>query len=72
MTTTALKVDGMTCQHCVKAVQEELGQLPGVTSVEVALVPEKTSTVTVVSAGPLDQAAVAAAVAEAGYELATA
>jgi copper chaperone CopZ len=60
----------MTCGHCVKAVQEEVGALAGVTSVEVDLVPEAVSTVTVTASGPLDAAAVAAAIAEAGYNLA--
>ena len=31
------KVSGMTCQHCVAAVREEVGLLPGVRSVEVDL-----------------------------------
>ncbi|MDR1634371.1 MAG: cation transporter [Bifidobacteriaceae bacterium] len=63
-------VEGMTCQHCVKAVKEEVGALAGVTGVEVVLVPEGISTVSVTSANPLDDAAVAAAVDEAGYQLA--
>jgi copper chaperone CopZ len=60
----------MTCAHCVKAVKEELGALPGVTAVEVELVADAVSTVTVASSAPLDPAAVAAAIDEAGYELA--
>jgi copper chaperone CopZ len=60
----------MTCGHCVKAVKEELGALPGVVSVEVDLEPDAVSTVTVASSAELDPEAVAAAIDEAGYELA--
>ncbi len=66
MTTSTYTVTGMTCGHCVSAVSEEVGALPGVTEVEVDL---PTGAVTVTSDTPLDDAAVAAAVEEAGYEL---
>ncbi|MFC8429625.1 heavy-metal-associated domain-containing protein [Streptomyces sp. NPDC057253] len=59
-------VQGMTCAHCVQAVSSELGGLPGVKDVQVDLGSGK---VTVMSEEPLDSAAVAAAVDEAGYEL---
>ena len=59
----------MTCGHCVSAVTEELTQLPGVTDVTIDLVAGGTSPVTVTSEQPLDDATVAAAVDEAGYEL---
>lgn len=69
MTTTTYAVTGMTCEHCVNAVTEELSSVEGVTDVAVALVPGGTSQVTVTSPAepPLD--AVEAAVAEAGYTL---
>ena len=67
MTTSTYTVAGMTCGHCVAAVSEELGALPGVTGVDVDL---PSGGVTVTSTGQLDDAAVAAAVDEAGYELA--
>jgi copper chaperone len=66
-TTTTLHVVGMTCGHCVQAVTTELGKLAGVTHVEVDL---EGGTAVVESTEPLDDAAVAAAVDEAGYELA--
>jgi copper chaperone len=66
MTTSTYGVKGMTCGHCVSAVSGEIGQLNGVTDVEVDLA---TGTVTVTSTAPLERAAVAAAVDEAGYEL---
>ncbi len=60
------QVDGMTCGHCVASVTEELTELPGVESVDVAL---ETGRVTVTSATELGREDVAAAVGEAGYVL---
>ncbi|MFF2388170.1 cation transporter [Agromyces sp. NPDC058104] len=62
-------VAGMTCGSCVRHVSAELGALEGVDSVDVALVAGGVSTVTVRSRSPLADAAVAAAVEEAGYEV---
>ncbi|MGH3830651.1 MAG: heavy-metal-associated domain-containing protein [Pseudonocardiaceae bacterium] len=61
-------VTGMVCQHCVSAVTRELGALAGVTDVRVDLTAGR---VTVTSDGPLDSAAVGAAIDEAGYDIAT-
>ncbi|MCK6094996.1 heavy-metal-associated domain-containing protein [Micrococcus sp. 2A] len=69
MTTTDLKITGMTCGHCVASVTEELGELPGVTAVDVDLVKGGASTATVTSESDLDPAAVRAAVEEAGYQI---
>ncbi len=69
MTSTTVSVDGMTCEHCVRAVTEEVGAVAGVTSVVVDLQPGAASAVTVTSEGEADVAAIAAAVAEAGYTL---
>ena len=69
MTTTTYSVTGMTCGHCVAAVTEEIGKLPGVQDVAVDLVKDGASTVTVASEGPLDEQSVREAVDEAGYEL---
>jgi copper chaperone len=71
LTTSIFKVSGMTCGHCVASVTEEIGRLEGAKNVEVALVPDGVSQVTVSSVGSLDREAVAAAVDEAGYELVT-
>jgi len=71
MTTTTYLVSGMTCGHCVSAVTDEIGQVGGVTGVEVDLVPGGDSRVTVTSTAGLAQASVLAAVEEAGYELVT-
>jgi copper chaperone len=71
MTSQTYQVTGMTCEHCVRAVTEELESLDGVREVTVELVPEGSSAVTVTSAGPLPTGAVAAALDEAGdYRLA--
>ncbi len=59
-------VTGMVCQHCVSAVTEELGAIKGVTDVQVELA---TGRVSIASDVPLDDAAVRAAIDEAGYEL---
>jgi copper chaperone len=71
MTTTTYAVTGMTCEHCMHAVTEELSGLGGVSQVEVDLVPGGESKVTVTSEAALTEQAVAAALDEAGdYQLA--
>ena len=65
-TTTAYTVTGMTCEHRVRAVSTEVRQVPGVRDVQVDLA---TGRVTITSDGPVDDAAVHAAVDEAGYEV---
>jgi len=70
---TAFAVTGMTCDHCVTAVTEEISALPGVTHVTVDLVPGATSTVRVTSTAGVTGEQIAAALDEAGdYHLATA
>ena len=65
--TTEYTVTGMTCQHCIDAVTKEVGGIEGVTGVDVDL---DSGRVSVRSEQPVDDAAVRAAVDEAGYELA--
>lgn len=65
--TNVYQVTGMTCGHCEGAVSEEISAIAGVSSVKAVAA---TGQVTVVSAAPLDEEAVRAAVDEAGYELA--
>ena len=65
--TTTLAVDRMNCAHCLASVTEELSALPGVEDVSVDLRVGASSPVTVVSGEPLDDAAISAAVQEAGY-----
>lgn len=66
MTVSTYTVTGMTCQHCVASVTEEVSAIAGVTGVRVALA---TGALEVASASPVSAAEVAAAVAEAGYVL---
>jgi copper chaperone len=71
MISATYQVTGMTCEHCTRAVSEELTALDGVTGVSVDLVPGATSAVTVSSATPVAEQAIAAALDEAGdYRLA--
>ena len=70
MTTTATYfVEGMTCDHCVRAVTSDLTALDGVSDVRVELHPENVSLVTVTSEEALPHDAVSAAIDEAGYAL---
>lgn len=69
-TITELDVEGMTCQHCVTSVTEELSALEGVEEVSVALVAGGTSRVVVRGSAPLEAGAARAAVESAGYTLA--
>lgn len=64
--TSTYTVKGMTCEHCVQSVTEEVSEVAGVRGVEVDLASGR---VTVSSDQPVDDAAVRAAVAEAGYEV---
>lgn len=71
MATKTYTVDGMTCEHCVRAVTSELSALNGVSSVDVDLGNNGPSRVTVESVEPLAPRAVAAAIDEARYVLHT-
>lgn len=67
MSTVTLSVSGMTCEHCVRAVKQEVGEISGVTQVDVEL--GTPSTVTVQSTEPISQQDLVAAIDEAGYEV---
>jgi len=66
MTTKNYTVKGMTCQHCVMSVTEEVSEVAGVTGVDVDLASGRLT----VTAEPIDDQAIATAVADAGYALA--
>ena len=68
-TITTLQVDGMTCEHCVASVTEELSEIDGVDSVEVDLNPGGASTVSVSADAGVEHDQLRAAVEEAGYRL---
>ena len=57
-------VKGMTCEHCVLSVSEEVSDVAGVQDLGVDLASGR-----LVVRGDADDAAVRAAVAEAGYEV---
>ena len=65
-------VSGMTCDHCVTAVTQEISAIDGVESVEVDLHDGGISRVDVTSTRPLASTDVEAAIMEAGYSLASA
>ncbi|WP_405133032.1 heavy-metal-associated domain-containing protein [Nocardia sp. NBC_01388] len=67
MNTTTVTVTGMTCGHCVSSVREEVGKISGVTGVDVDLASGR---VDIEGEGPIGRDAIAAAVDEAGYQLA--
>jgi copper chaperone len=58
-------VQGMTCSHCVMSVREEVSAVPRVRTVDVNLASGRMT----VSGQDVDEGAVRAAVAEAGYEV---
>ena len=59
-------VEGMTCGHCVSAVTQEIGALPGVREVVVDL---PSGQVTVHSEREMTHEEIDGAVQEAGYQL---
>ena len=67
MTSETYRVIGMTCGHCVSSVSEEVGELPGVSDVDVDL---DSGRLTVVADRPVGRDEVRSAVEEAGYSLA--
>jgi copper chaperone len=67
MSTATYRVSGMTCGHCVASVKEEVSELLGVAEVQVEL---ESGALTVTGDAADDEAAVRAAVEEAGYQLA--
>jgi copper chaperone CopZ len=66
MSTETYTVTGMTCEHCVRSVTEEVSELPGVRDVQVDLA---SGQLTVTSEPALGEPAVRTAVEEAGYQL---
>jgi copper chaperone len=59
-------VQGMTCSHCVLSVREEVSDVPGVSAVDVDLASGRMT----ITGADIDDDAVRAAVADAGYEVA--
>lgn len=65
MTVTNLKIEGMTCDHCVHAVQKALSSAQGVKKAEVSLAQKQA---VVQSDGPLDLSVAIKVVEEEGYK----
>ncbi len=68
MSTTTVTVMGMSCGGCASSVREEIGDIPGVSTVDVEL---SSGTVLIESDGPVEAVAIRNAVEEAGYRLAS-
>lgn len=64
MTAYEYQVTGMTCGHCEMSVREEVGEISGVTDIQVSA---QTGLLVVTASGDIEDAAVLAAVEEAGY-----
>lgn len=71
MSTKIISVSGMTCGHCVQAVTEEVQKIDGVTGVDIVLNTEGASQVTISADVDLSDSDIAAAIDEAGYEIAS-
>lgn len=69
MSQITLRIDGLTCGHCVSSVTEELNEVPGVSDVEVILSAGGTSTATLTANTPIENSVLQAAITEAGYTL---
>lgn len=65
MSTKNYSVEGMTCEHCVASVQEEVAEVAGTQGVEVEL---ESGRLVVTGEGFSDEA-IAAAVERAGYKV---
>lgn len=69
MTSKIINVDGMTCDHCVKAVTEEISKIPSVIEVNIDLHAGEISPVTITAGDEISDADIATAVEEAGYSI---
>ena len=65
VTTEQFQVPGVSCQHCINAITQEVSALPGVQRVQVAL---DSKTVTVEHGEQVATDAIIAAINEAGYD----
>lgn len=64
MAANEYQVTGMTCGHCEMSIREEVGEIAGVTDIQVSA---QTGKLVVTAANEVDDATVLAAVEEAGY-----
>ncbi|MEA4992957.1 Copper chaperone CopZ [bioreactor metagenome] len=66
MAKSVVNVDGMSCEHCVKAITNAVSALPGVSDVAVDL---KAKTVTVEHAPELSLEKIKNEIEEQGYDI---
>lgn len=67
MEKTVLNVDGMSCDHCVKAITKAVGSLPGVSDVAVDLSAKTVTVVHDLAQAPLDK--IKYEIEEQGYDI---
>ncbi len=61
---TEIEIDGMSCEHCVRAVTAALSSVPGVRAVSAEV-----GKATIVSDAPVSRDAVSSVLAEEGYRV---
>jgi copper chaperone len=61
-----LKIKGMSCQHCVRAVQKALEEIDGITDVSIDLAKGEAA---FTETRPVDHAVLKEKIQKAGYEL---
>lgn len=66
MQTTEIKIEGMSCEGCVRNISSVLAALPGVCAAEVSL--EKASADVEFDPAQIDRAALCAAIEDAGFD----
>ena len=66
MQTTEIKIEGMSCEGCVRNISSVLAALPGVCAAEVSL--EKASADVKFDPAQIDRAALCAAIEDAGFD----
>ena len=66
---TTVNVSGMTCEHCITSVKEELGELDGVREINVDLHADGVSSVQIESDRELSSEEISGAIEEAGYQV---
>jgi len=69
MSTQSITVEGMSCDHCIHAVTEELVKIDGVSNVNVTINSDGPSQVNFDAESAISVADLAAAIDEAGYTL---
>lgn len=66
MQTTEIRIEGMSCEGCVRNISSVLVALPGVCAAEVSL--EKASADVKFDPAQIDRAALCAAIEDAGFD----